>query len=104
MNLLIWEKISEETASMGQHIPASFGSRVPNIADEKSHMTCETYSIWTIHWAPIVLRDCFVNTHYYNHFCRLVELLSLCLEYEIDAEQIKQLKEGLIEWVQDYEW
>ena len=99
----VWEKIGEETAHAGQHIPASFGLRVPNIADEKSHMTCETYSIWTLLWAPIILRDRFIHIRYYNHFCRLVELLSICLQYEIETEQIEELEEGFIKWVEDYE-
>ena len=55
----VWETIGEATYSAGKTIPASFGSRVPNIASEKAHMIAETYSIWTLHIAPILLKGRF---------------------------------------------
>lgn len=41
----VWEKIGKESTDAKQHIPSAFGAKMPNIADEKSHMTCETYSM-----------------------------------------------------------
>ena len=55
----IWEAIGEATYNAGKTIPATFGSRVPNIASEKSHMIAETYSIWTLYFAPTLLKDRF---------------------------------------------
>jgi hypothetical protein len=41
----VWEVIREATFRAGEMIPAVFGSHVPNVALEKGHMVCETYSI-----------------------------------------------------------
>jgi hypothetical protein len=52
----VWEAIGEATANAGKTIPAVFGSRVPNIASEKSQMTTKTHSIWTLYMAPTLLK------------------------------------------------
>jgi hypothetical protein len=68
----VWNAIGEATSQAGRTIPAAFGSRVPNIALEKSHMIAETYSIWTLYLAPVLLKGRFLNERYYNHFIKLV--------------------------------
>ena len=88
---------------MGQTIPAAFGSRVSNIAVEKSQMTAETHSIWTVYLAPTLLNGRFINEQYYKHFIQLVQLLTLCLEFEITQDQINDLERGFQEWVEEYE-
>ena len=55
----VWQAIGEATFNSGKTIPAAFSSRVPNIASEKAHMIAETYSIWTLHIAPILLKSRF---------------------------------------------
>lgn len=99
----VWEAIGEATFQAGGTIPAAFGSRVPNIALERAHMICETYSIWTLYLAPVLLKGRFLNERYYNHFVKLVRLLTLCLELEITHEEIDYLDKNFQEWVQDYE-
>lgn len=99
----VWETIGEATYSAGKTIPASFGSRVPNIASEKAHMIAETYSIWTLHIAPILLKGRFRHQRYYKHFIQLVKLLMVCLEFEISQVDIDNLENGFQSWVLDYE-
>jgi hypothetical protein len=67
----IWEAIGEATFRAGETIPAVFGSHVPNVALEKVHMICETYSIWTLYIAPVLLKGRFLDERYYNHFFTL---------------------------------
>ena len=55
----VWQAIGEATYNAGKTIPAAFGSRVPNITSEKAHMIAETYSIWILHIAPILLKGQF---------------------------------------------
>jgi len=80
-----------------------FGSRVPNIALEKAHMIAETYSIWTLYIAPILLKGRFRHQRYYKHFIRLVELLMVCFEFEISQVDVDNLETGFQSWVIDYE-
>jgi hypothetical protein len=99
----VWEAIGEATFNVGKTVPAAFGSRVPNIASEKSQMTAETHSIWALYLAPALLNGRFVNVQYYKHFVSLVQLLTLCLEFEITQDQINDLEKGFQEWVEEYE-
>lgn len=99
----VWKAIGKATAAAGRTIPAAFGAPVPNLSLNGAHMTCETYSIWTLYYAPILLRGRFVKTRYYNHFVDLVQLLSLCLQFTITEEEINYLEKGFQKWVQKYE-
>jgi hypothetical protein len=100
----VWQAIGVATLDAGKTIPATFGSRVPNIAAEKPQMTAETHSIWTLYLAPTLLNGRFINERYYKHFVQLVQLLMLCLEFEITQDQIDDLERDFQEWVEEYEW
>ena len=99
----VWNAIGEATFQAGGTIPAAFGSRVPNIALEKSQMIAETYSIWTLYLAPVLLKGRFLNERYYKHFMKLVQLLTRCIDLEITQGQVDDLDQGFQDWVQDYE-
>ena len=89
-----WEAIGKATFWAGETIPAAFGSRVPNIALEKAHMIAETCSIWTLYLAPVLLKAQFLNVCYYNHFVKLVQLLTCCIDLEITHEEIDDLDQN----------
>ena len=93
----VWQAIGEATLDAGKTIPAAFGSRVPNIAAEKSQMIAETHSIWTLYLAPTLLNGQFINERYYKHFVQLVQFLTLCLKFEITQDQINDLERGFQE-------
>jgi hypothetical protein len=99
----VWDAIGKATSDAGKTIPAAFGSRVPNVASEKAQMIAETYSIWTLHLAPVLLKGRFPNPRYYKHFKELVQLLTLCLEFEITQDEVDGLETGFQKWVKDYE-
>lgn len=99
----VWDAIGKATSDSGKTIPAAFGSRVPNVASEKAQMIAETYSIWTLHLAPVLLKGRFPNPRYYKHFKELVRLLTLCLEFEITQDEVDDLETGFQKWVKDYE-
>ena len=67
-------------------------------------MTAETYSIWTLYLAPALLHSCFLYKQYYKHFIQLIQLLNLCMEFEITQTQIDELEVGFQNWIKDYEW
>ena len=99
----VWEAIREATFQAGETIPAAFRSCIPNIASEKANMIAETYSIWTLYLAPMLLKGHFLNECYYNHFVKLVQLLACCIDLEITHEEIDDLNQNFQKWVQDYE-
>ena len=68
----VWEEIGDATFCAGEMIPATFGSHVLNVVLEKAHMITETYSIWTLYLAPVLLKGHFLNKCYYNHFVKLI--------------------------------
>jgi hypothetical protein len=90
----VWEAIGEATFRAGETIPAAFGSRIPNVASEKANMIAETYSIWTLYLAPMLLKGRFLNEHYYKHFVKLVQLLARCIDLEITHEEIDDLDQN----------
>jgi hypothetical protein len=100
----VWDAIGEATFWAGETIPAAFGSCVPNVALEKAHMICEAYSIWTLYIAPVLLKGHFLDECYYNHFVKLDQLLTRCIDLEITHEEIDDLDQNFQKWVQDYEW
>lgn len=57
----VWEAIGEATADAGSTTTVAFGSRVPNIASERSNMIAETYLVWTFYIAPTLLKGQFVH-------------------------------------------
>ena len=100
----VWEAIGEATQRAGASIPSAYGPRIPNIAtDSGAYVTAEMWSFWTLYIAPVVLRGRFPQVRYYAHFLRLVNLLHLCLQFEITTEEIDEIEMGFIAWVTDYE-
>ncbi|KAF9040964.1 hypothetical protein BJ165DRAFT_1493585 [Panaeolus papilionaceus] len=61
------------------------------------------YANWTLFIAPIVLRGRFPHKKFYDHFIVLVNLLKLCLAYEITDEMLDEIEKGFQKWVQQYE-
>lgn len=103
LGVAAWEFIGKMTDEAGKTIPASFGARLPNIAQGRTYFTAEMYSIWTIYYAPILLKGRFKNPQIYKHFMDLVRLLKLCLEFALSGDQVDELEEGFKQWVLTYE-
>ena len=56
----------------------------------------------TVH-RPTVLRRRFPKDQYYKHFCSLLRILNLCLQFEISKKDIDKIESGIRQWVVDYE-
>lgn len=98
-----WKEIGAVTAACKTSLPSAFGAAVPNIATQQGSMTAEMYTNWTLFIAPVVLRNRFPEAIYYKHFMRLVDLIKMCLEYEISERLLDQIDGGFRSWVEDYE-
>ncbi|KAF7347089.1 hypothetical protein MVEN_01462900 [Mycena venus] len=99
----VWEAVAAETASASDTIPSAYGSRIPNIAKDRSNVSAEMWSFWTLYLGPVLLRRRFKHVKYYRHFIRLVRLLNLCLKFEITDDEIESIRTGFISWVETYE-
>jgi hypothetical protein len=99
----IWDAIGEATADSGRHIPSAYGTRPLNLAKDRSYFSAEMWSFWTTYLGPILLQRRFQRAKYYNHFIHLVRLLNLCLQFEITEDDLDDVREGFIRWVQEYE-
>ncbi|KAF8801556.1 hypothetical protein BYT27DRAFT_7174014 [Phlegmacium glaucopus] len=99
----IWEGVGAATHASGTTIPSAYGSRVPNIATDRSYVSAEMWSFWTLYLGPVLLRGRFQDVKYYHHFIQLIYLLTICLQFEISTTKIEEIDEGFVRWVQDYE-
>jgi len=100
----IWQVVGSTSAEASKMIPSSFGASIPDPAKDGSYFTSLMWSVWSLFIAPTVLQDCFPEAQYYKHFCSLVRILNLCLQFEISKEEINKIKTGIRQWVVDYKW
>jgi hypothetical protein len=94
--------IGAEGAAAGSSIPYTFGSAPPNIASDKVSWTADSRSFWTLHLAPVLLRERLPHA-YYVHFLELIKLLNICLEFDMDRDNLDVLREGFASWVETFE-
>ena len=99
----IWSEICSTASSSGDTIPSQFGARMPNLENERSHMTAEAWSFWVMYIGPIVLRNRFKKRRYYSHFMKLVDLIHCCLTYDMEVSDIDKIRVGFQERVIEYE-
>jgi hypothetical protein len=100
----IWQVIGATSAGATKTIPSLFGAPILNPVKDGSCFTSSTWSVWSLFIAPTILQDCFPEEHYYKHFCSLIRILNLCLQFEISEKDIKDIESGIRQWVVDYEW
>ncbi|THH12489.1 hypothetical protein EW146_g7643 [Bondarzewia mesenterica] len=103
LNRTIWDAIGTATAASSSTIPGCFGARPPNVAADKLASTADTWSFWTLYLGPVLLQRKFHHVKYYEHFIGLVQLLHLCLQFEISSSELDTIREGFIKWVKKYE-
>ncbi|KAG8870580.1 hypothetical protein FRB98_001528 [Tulasnella sp. 332] len=99
----VWKAIGEACAGSGATIPSAFGCRVPNLRENRSHFIAESWMLFASFVGPAVLHRRFTRPAYYKHFISLVQIINLCLEYELTDEMIQQIKDQCIKWVEDFE-
>ncbi|KAL1709322.1 hypothetical protein EV121DRAFT_195203 [Schizophyllum commune] len=101
--LSVWQGVGEATEGSGRHIPSVFGARPPNCAEPKGAATADTWSFWLLYLGPVHLTKCFRRKEFYTHFVRLAELVNECLLFQSSRQQVGEIREGFIEWVNVFE-
>ena len=99
----VWEAIRTAAAASRSTMPSSYGAPVPNVATDRSSFSAETWSQWALFVGPVVLNGRFPDKRYHDHFCDLIKLINLCLKFEFSKEDIVEIREGFIRWVEKYE-
>jgi hypothetical protein len=97
-----WRQIGEECVEAGDTIPAAFGSRLPNIAEDRSQFKTENWFSFLMFLGPALLHG-RLGTVYYRHFLKLVNIFNLCLKYFLSNDAVDALETAVVEWVEDYE-
>ncbi|KAF8152496.1 hypothetical protein B0H34DRAFT_784591 [Crassisporium funariophilum] len=103
LNPTVWEALGVATAASGSTIPSAFGAKPPNIAKDKTACTAKTWSFWVLYLGPVLLHNKFRRPIYYKHFIKIVELIRLCVEFELPRAKIPELRTDLAKWVEEYE-
>jgi hypothetical protein len=98
-----WAEIGQLSASASKTMPSTFGGVIPDPAKDRTYFTSSAWSVWTLFVAPTLLRGRFLSDVYYEHFCSLVSILNLCLQYEISDDDLDKIESGMAEWVLKYE-
>lgn len=99
----VWDAIGAASAASGDNIPYVFEPRPPNVASDRISWTADTRSFWIQCIGPVLLEGRFKHCRYYDHFVLLVKLVRRCLQFELTAEEIAEIREGFCSWVLKYE-
>ncbi|KZP23110.1 hypothetical protein FIBSPDRAFT_910310 [Athelia psychrophila] len=102
-HLRVWDAIGAATAATGSTVPAAFGARPRNVADDKATCTADMWSFWMLYIGPVLLAQQFKKRVYYDHFIEFVKLVTLCLLFEIWRDDITTIHTGFAVWVETYE-
>lgn len=98
----VWTEIGNEIVAANRTIPAAFVSYLPDIWKERSSYTAELYSFWIVYAAPILLHQRLPSL-YYKHLVKFGTIIKYCLKLTITTEELEDLEEMCISWVEEYE-
>ncbi|KAJ7704460.1 hypothetical protein B0H17DRAFT_911748, partial [Mycena rosella] len=106
LGLTVLEAIRAAGKVSGDTIPSCFGPQIPGIVKERYYFIADMRAmgaVWVMALGPILLHQQFKNLVYYIHFVLLVQLLHLCLQFEISTADINTIETGMASWVQEFE-
>src|SRR5258708_40079137 len=99
----VWAVISKEMATASNTIPAVFGQRTLNIYTEAHVFMAEDWSFWLIRLTPLLLKGYFRCLKYYKHFMKFNTILKQTLQYSFTEQELVDLENDIISYVQEYE-
>ncbi|KAH7338737.1 hypothetical protein B0J17DRAFT_717186 [Rhizoctonia solani] len=84
----IWKETGAACVQSSEMMPAAFGCRVQNMAQDHLQSTAESTLIFATLLAPALLR---------------VQLIDSCMALELPRGQIQAIREGFADWVKEFE-
>ena len=66
---------------------------------DRSSFTAEAWGFWFMYIAPFLLQNRFADQKYHEHLCNLVDIMKICLQFEITDDEIDGLEEKIHNWV-----
>ena len=100
---VIWKEIGKETVDAVKDIPSAFLRSLRNIAEDSSYFTAEGWAFWFIYLALILLQRRFQKEAYYDHLCKLADIIKICIKFSLKHEEIDALEVRIAAWVKEYE-
>jgi len=98
-----WKAIGASGMASGPTIPSTYSPWIPDVSKKGSYLSADMWSFWTLYLAPVLLRNCFKKPKYFTHFIELVHLLCICMQFEISAVEIEEIRTGFKKWVEEYQ-
>ncbi|KAL1701347.1 hypothetical protein EV121DRAFT_212252 [Schizophyllum commune] len=98
-----WDAIGAATGASGDTIPGVFGARPPDIAQDNTSSTADTWSFWILHIGPALLSSRFKRPIYYSHFISFVRLVNSCMKFKISRQELDLVRQGFRDWVVTFE-
>jgi hypothetical protein len=95
------KEIGRLSKEAGSTIPHTFGPCPPNVSLDGIQWTADLRSFWCMHLAPRLLKG-RLPAMYFKHFIEPVNLLSMCLEFDMETSKIETIRLGFAKWVKDY--
>ncbi|KAF5346553.1 hypothetical protein D9757_014185 [Collybiopsis confluens] len=99
----IWREIAQETEDAVKDIPAEFIRKLGNIVQNRSSFTAEGWFFWYIYLMPILLKDRFQDSKYYDHACALKDIIVASIQFTINRADVEVLRSNIINWIQAFE-
>ncbi|TEB21776.1 hypothetical protein FA13DRAFT_1757476 [Coprinellus micaceus] len=99
----VWATIGNASKKSKSTIPSTYGAAPRDPVNERSQMTADNWSFWAMYLGPIFLERKFTNAAFYSHFIDLVELINICLQFDMKRSDIQIVREGFEKWVANYE-
>ena len=100
---VIWKEIGKEIVNAVKDIPSAFVQALGNIAEDSSYFTAEGWAFWFMYLAPILLQGRFQKEVYYDHLCKLADIIKICIRFSLKHEEIDALEVHIAAWVKEYE-
>jgi hypothetical protein len=98
-----WAAIWAASLTAHRTIPSVMGPGMPNSPPDAITWTADSRCFWSLYIAPIVLENRFPDPAVYDHFIELIELIIMCLDFDMPSSNIELIRKGFAEWVIRYE-
>lgn len=103
LDLTVWRAIGKATQEAGRTTPGAYRPAIPDLSEDGVRITADMYSFWAQFLGPVLLEKAFPKRRVYEHFVKLVTIITRCLRFSITLAELGVLRQDIIDWVETYE-